>query len=52
MVIADGKGYRVRCGGLVCAALSCKVLGESQHGVCVEFYVVGAAAVALIGSSA
>ncbi len=52
MIIAYGKGYLVRCGGLVGAALSCKVLGEGQPGVCVELYVVGAAAVALVGSSA
>ena len=34
------------------AALPRKVFSECQSGVCVEFDVVGAAAVALIGSSA
>ena len=34
------------------AALVCEVLSEGQSGICVEFNVVGAAAVALIGSSA
>ena len=52
VTIVDGNGYRVFCGRLVGAALSCKALGEGQSGVCVEFDVVGAAAVALIGSSA
>ena len=52
VVIADGKRYRVCCGGLMGVALSCKVLDEGQLGVCVEFDVVGAAAVALVGSSA
>ena len=51
MVIADGKIYRVCFGGLVGVALSCEVLGEGQSGVCVEFDVVGAAAVALVCSS-
>ncbi len=51
-VIADGKRYRVCCGCLIDAAFSCEVLGEGQSGICVEFDVVGAAAVALVGSSA
>ena len=52
VVIADGKIYRVCCGGLVGAALSCKVLGEGQSGICAEFDIVGAAVVSLVGSSA
>ncbi len=35
----------------MCAAFTCEVLGEGQSGICVEFDVVGAAAVALVGSS-
>ena len=38
--------------GLMGAAFACEVSGESQSGICVEFYVVGATAVALVGSSA
>ena len=33
------------------AAFACKVLGEGQSGTRVELDVVGAAAVALVGSS-
>jgi len=39
-------------GGLVGAAFACEVLGEGQSGICVKFDIVGAAAVALLGSSA
>jgi len=52
VAFADGKRYRTCRGGLVGAALSCEVLGEGKMGVCVEFDVVGAAAIALICSSA
>ena len=52
MVIAGGKRYRVCCGGPVGAAFACEVLGENQTGICVEFDIVCAAAVALVGSSA
>ena len=45
-------GLRRRCGGLVGAAFSCEVLGEGQSGVRVKFDVMGAAAVALVCSSA
>jgi hypothetical protein len=34
------------------AAFACVMLGEGQSGICVEFDGVGAAAVALVGSSA
>ena len=34
------------------AAFACEVLGEGQSGICVEFYTVGAVAIALVGSSA
>jgi hypothetical protein len=39
-------------GGLVDAALSCEVFGEGQSAVCVKIDIVGAAAVALVCSSA
>ena len=52
LVFADGEKYWVYCGGLVGAAFSCEVLGEGQAGVCVKCDVIGASAVALVGSSA
>ena len=52
VVIADGTRYRICCGGLIGAALACEVLSEGQSGICVEFDVAGAAAVALLGSPA
>ena len=51
VVITDGQRYHVSCGGLMGAAFACEVLGEGQSGICVEFDIVGAAAVALVGSS-
>ena len=52
VVVADGKRYRVCCEGLVGAAFACELLSESHSGICVEIDVLGAAAVALVGSSA
>jgi hypothetical protein len=52
VVFADGERYWVCCGGLVGAAFSSEVLSEGLAGVCVKCDVMGASAVALIGSSA
>ena len=52
VVLVDGERCGLCCKGLVGAVFSSEVVGEGQAGVCVQCDVMGASAVALVGSSA